>query len=336
MKSLDKKGSILIGVLWSLFFLSALAISINSLITPQLNLAAKLRDRVMLRNFAEAGMKRAIIEIRADKTQDYDGLNDLWSQNEEAFKEINLTDEGNFSLEYSLSEEEDEESEKRYGLIDEERKININTATAEVLNQFFKIVGEISSQEAEDITDAIIDWRDEDDEPLDNGAESSYYESLDPGYTAKNTDFEILEEILLIREMSQTIYDKVKGYMTVYGEGKVNINTADTLVLQSLGMSSSLAEKIISYREGDDGQEATEDDNNFENAQNVTSVLSANQNLSIGEVNALNAIINEDLIDVRSDHFRGHSFGSLMDRAIRSEIVFVINRDEQVRYWREF
>ena len=43
---------------------------------------------------------------------------------------------------------------------DEERKINVNTATAEVLNDFFELVVETSSQEAADISDSIVDWRD--------------------------------------------------------------------------------------------------------------------------------------------------------------------------------
>ena len=75
---------------------------------------------------------------------------------------------------------------------------------------------------------------------------------------------------------------------------------------------------------------------NFENSKNIVSVLSAHQNLSIQEIDTLNAIIDEDLIDVRSDYFRGHSFGHLKDRAVQAEIVFVMSRDERVRYWREF
>jgi len=327
-----KKGSILIGVLWSLFFMASLALAINSLITPQLILAARLRDRVMLHHITEAGMKRVIIEIRADETEEYDVFSDPWSVNEDAFKEIQLADGRYFSVKSALAGDEDE---SYYGLIDEERKININAATVEVLNKLFEIVGETSSQEAEDIADSIIDWRDEDDEPSDNGAESSYYQSLSPGYTCKNAPFDVLVELLLVKEMTQEIFDKVEGYLTVYGDGKVNLNTADVLVLQSLGMRESLAEKVITFREGDDGKIGTEDDNAFENMQNAGSLLSSKTGLSVEEIDEFNAIAGGDLAGVQSNNFSGVSVGALQEQEMSAQIVFIINRDEQIRYWRQ-
>jgi len=221
------------------------------------------------------------------------------------------------------------------GLIDEERKININTGTNDVLNEFFELVGEASPQEAADIADSIVDWRDEDDEPSDNGAESSHYEGLDPGYTCKNANFDILEELLLVKGVTQEIYDKVKDYLTVYGDGKVNLNTADVLVLQSLGMRSSLAKKVIAFREGDDGKIGTEDDNAFNSMEDAPMLLSGKVGLNAEEINEFIAITESDLAGVRSDNFRGISWGALQDREISTEIVFVINRDEQIRYWRQ-
>ena len=335
MSDRTEQGSILIVVLWSLFFLAALALVINISITPQLDLAMRLRDRGMLYYFAKAGIKRAIIEIKADETGKYDTLNESWSHDEEAFKEIELTDEGYFNLEHLLDGKEDAEEEKRYGLVDEEGRININTAPVDVLRNLFEIIGEASFQEATDIADSIVDWRDEDEEPSDNGAESPYYQDLDSAYFCKNAAFEVLEELLLVREMTQTIFDKVKDYITIYGEGAVNINTADVLVLQSLGMSDTLAEKILLFREGDDGREATEDDNFFDNTQTVTTVLSGKRSLSPEETGQLDGIVGDGLIGVRSDHFRGHSLGGFLDRDVFMEIVFVINRDEEILYWRE-
>jgi type II secretory pathway component PulK len=305
------------------------------MITPQLSLAAKLRDRIILRQIAEAGIKRAIIEIRADETDGYDVFHDAWSANEDAFKEIQLADGRYFSVKYTISGGEDAEDETAYGLIDEERKINLNTATADVLKELLELAAEASSQEAVDIADAIIDWRDEDDEPSDNGAESSYYEGLSPGYICKNADFDLLEELFLVKGMTQTIYDKVKDYLTVYGDGKVNLNTADGLVLQSLGMRSSLAEKVISFRKGDDGKSGTEDDNAFNSTEDAGLLLSSKVGLNAEETNEFIAITEGDLAGVQSNNFRGVSTGALQDQELETSIVFVINRDEQIRYWRQ-
>ncbi|MEZ6118955.1 MAG: type II secretion system protein GspK [Pirellulaceae bacterium] len=48
-----------------------------------------------------------------------------------------------------------------------------------------------------DIADAILDYVDEDDEPREYGAESSYYSSL--SYAAKNGPLETVEELLMVR-----------------------------------------------------------------------------------------------------------------------------------------
>jgi len=330
-----EKGSVLIAVLWSLFFLAALALVINISITPQLGLAAKLRDRAILRYLAKAGIQRAIIEIRADETQEYDALNEPWSTNEEGFKEISLTGEGYFSLEYLVSAGEDGEKEKHYGLIDEERKININRVPADVLKPFLQITAETSSQDATDIADAIVDWRDEDDEPSENGAESSYYEALEDGYPCKNAPFEVLEELRLVKGVTQTVFDKVKDRITIYGQGFININTADMFVLEGLGLSSDLAQKIISFRSGNDGREATEDDNAFKDVESIIATLSSAEGLSPAESEELEAAIGNETVGVRSDHFRGYSFGRFRDEDMSAKTVFVIDRDERIRYWRE-
>ena len=75
-----KQGSILIVVLWALFFLSMLAVAIGAYIRPQLALANKLKDRARMYYLAKAGVKRAILEITKDETDAYDALKELWKK----------------------------------------------------------------------------------------------------------------------------------------------------------------------------------------------------------------------------------------------------------------
>lgn len=331
----SRQGSLLVAVLWSLFFMASLALVINTLITPQLTLAGKLRDRVILRHIAEAGVKRAIVEIRADETEGYDMLNDPWGINEDAFKEIELDDGRFVSVKYTTAGTGEDEGEEFYGLSDEESKININTATVDVLEYMFEELVGTTSQEASDLADAIIDWRDEDDEPEDNGAEDSYYEGLSEGYSAKNANFDILEELLLVKGFSKEIYDQVAPYLTVYGNGKVNLNTAGVTVMECLGMRTSLAENVIAYREGDDGRIGTEDDREFNSAGDAPALLSSKISLNAEELNEFTAIAEGDLVDVISDNFRGISYGALQEEELQTHIEFVINRDEEIRFWKE-
>ncbi|MHC4994098.1 MAG: type II secretion system minor pseudopilin [Planctomycetota bacterium] len=83
------------------------------------------------------------------------------------------------------------EDEQAFGLIEEASKININTATAQMLARLPNMTDEIAA--------AIVDWRDEDSNVTAGGAESEYYLLLDDGYEAKNEDFETIEELLLVR-----------------------------------------------------------------------------------------------------------------------------------------
>jgi type II secretory pathway component PulK len=76
------------------------------------------------------------------------------------------------------------------GPVDEASKININLAPYEVLMQLPMITPEFAA--------AIVDWRDEDDELTENGAEASMYTLLDNAYNIKNSPFETLEELRLV------------------------------------------------------------------------------------------------------------------------------------------
>ena len=54
----------------------------------------------------------------------------------------------------------------------------------------------------EEIADAIIDWRDEDDTPSEGGAEAGYYENLQYGYMARNGPFRTIRELLLVKDVT--------------------------------------------------------------------------------------------------------------------------------------
>ncbi len=303
-------------------------------IAPQLSLVGRLRDRLYIHYLAEGGVKRAALEVRTDETQDFDALNDSWSSNEEDFKEIPLGQGGFFSVKYQVAEGPEEE-QYRYGLVDEESRININTASGESLQRLLESAGEVSSQEAKDITDSLLDWIDEDDDPRGNGAEEGYYANLQKKHSCPNAKFEVLEELLLVKGMTAEIFDKVKGHLTVYGNGPINVNTAGEAVLRALGMSEGLVEKILRFRRGNDNEEATQDDNVFESAETMADVLNASVGLSQEEVNELIVVVSAGWVRVKSHHFRGESYGWREDGDFMKKILFVVDRQGQIKYWQE-
>ncbi len=85
------------------------------------------------------------------------------------------------------------------------------------------------------LVDPIIDWVDKNDNAESNGAEDATYQVLPFPYHAKNGPLDTLEEILYIKGITQEVYQKIAPYLTVSTtDGKINVNTADLLILQSL------------------------------------------------------------------------------------------------------
>ena len=106
---------------------------------------------------------------------------------------------------------------------------------------------------------SIIDWTDSDDQVTclpfiqqeNLGAESSYYSKLQTPYRCKNAPLDTTEELLLVKGITQEVFNRIYDCVTVYGDGKININSASRQVIECLSekMDAVLAEMIIDRRE---------------------------------------------------------------------------------------
>lgn len=118
--------------------------------------------------------------------------------------------------------------------------------------------------EAYTIVDSLVDWIDEDERESDNGAESGYYLALEKPYECRNGPVQYIGELLLVKGISpELLFGKgekkgLADYLTVYGkDGKININTVDSLLVKSLNpqISDELAEKFHNFRIDEDNEE---------------------------------------------------------------------------------
>ena len=125
----------------------------------------------------------------------------------------------------------------------------------------------LEEDEAYGIVDALVDWIDEDERESDNGAESSYYQALKTPYECRNGPIQYIEELLLVRGIGpKLLFGKgeekgLANYLTVYGEdGKININTADPLLLKSMNpqISDELAKELQAFRTDEENEEQLE------------------------------------------------------------------------------
>ncbi|MHC4194016.1 MAG: hypothetical protein ACYSP9_07560, partial [Planctomycetota bacterium] len=157
-----KKGSVLVAVFWVVMLL----IVISHTVGRNSRLDTKVRfvrtDDTLCKWACRAGIERAIAVLN-DDLRAGDSLNDLWSENDADFNDVQF---GECIFEVSV--------------IDEAGKLNVNTVSGE---QLLRLEEEGMTEE---IADAIIDWRDDDDDPKQGGAEIGYYENLRYGYKIRN------------------------------------------------------------------------------------------------------------------------------------------------------
>lgn len=330
------RASALIITLWVLGFLTILVVNLGFLVRSQLQFADHLQDRLKMYYLARAGIERAVAELSIDESRNYDALNESWANNEKLFKDYSFGG-GFISISYNPGSLEGQEEMTLYGAMDESSKIDINSVSSDILITLLERIGQVETEEAIDIARAIIDWRDQDIVLSPGGAEDEYYQGLSSPYKCKNGKFQILQELLLVKGLTPEIFSAIKEVITVYGTEQVNINTASFSCLYALGLSTSLCERIIEFRQGSDGIAGTEDDYIFKSPVELMNIGS----LFTEEATQINNLISRNMLTVRSSIFRVNSLGILKNaRGSRSrEIVCVLKRQEnkgaKILYWHE-
>jgi len=263
---ITNKGSILITTLWIVSILAVMAVGIGFRVSVETRLSKYYAESQKALYLAKAGVIKSQYLLSSSK-KDYDyvyecGIDYSEDNNPEQIfgYDMNIMESGSFSVYYELFPDSDEPL-KVYGVADEERKININADKLAKGNigEYRRMLSVLDADITEDIIDAIIDWQDTDETTTGfGGAESFYYESLPKPYSSKNEDYEIIHELLLVKGVSRELYEKLKNYLTVYGDGKVNINTASMKVVNAVigdgkGTYGGLLNSIAEYKAGADG-----------------------------------------------------------------------------------
>ena len=317
--NINNRGMALLLVISVISLLTVIIVQFNRNMSNELVRSYQFRDRTQLHALAESGVNLGIAALYTDTyVSDSDTVHDNWNKIVELpFEDlvggseirVKVTDlSGKFQLN-SLVETVTEGGENQGNRItpEESRKVFINLLTSGE----FLLEDDFQAQE---IADAIIDWIDSDDDETAYGAESSYYESLDPAYQARNGLMELPMEILSIKGVSKELLygnDEKKGlseYITVFGnDGKINLNTADPLII------AAFDDRI----DGKDVELLTEFRNSEENIESLGNPLWYQDVAGWPGFVQLNS----DLISVSSNFFK-----------IESEAVLVNGRLQMTAY----
>lgn len=324
----DSRGSILISSLWIVGILALLAVGIGFRAVLELRLNERSMDRLRATYFARAGVFKAQDLLLRDKPAPYDnlytcGVTFAEGENPERVfgGETNKLDGGSFSIYYDTKG-----GGKQYGLMDEERRININVAgnkPADVA-EFKRMMKSLSSNLTDETVNAILDWQDEDSDPLPGDAEDPYYMNLEHPYHCKNWKFIAPEELLLVKGITPQIFDEIKDSITVWGSGKINVNTAPEKVLNAVfnddGHYNDLISKIRSFQRGPDLTEGTADDGHF---VNIPEDMSQALDLSLPESVRIATL--SGFLTTTSTAFRIVSHGTAGN--VTRTVTYVVERD---------
>ena len=184
-----------------------------------------------------------------------------------------------------------------YRVRDEQGYLNVNTSDpAAWLN--------VEGMDSECVA-CILDWIDADDNLRSQGAEADFYGRLDQPYATKNQPCVVPKELIYVRPVTRASYmgdelanvqdtpenetdglslwitgrqedDQNLGLLnlfTVYGDGRVNINTVGEEILSALpGIDEQATLAVLMYRAGGDGMVGTDDDVTLRSAQELMNI----------------------------------------------------------------
>jgi general secretion pathway protein K len=112
--------------------------------------------------------------------------------------------------------------------------VDINKADDTVLHALF-VAGGTSDAQAQQLAHAVMDWRDADDLLHMHGAEDDDYRSAGLPWTARDADFERVEELQYVFGMTGDVYRAVLPYVTVHsGQSGLDIEAAPEFLINAL------------------------------------------------------------------------------------------------------
>lgn len=307
---MNRNGIILIASLWIIAILAVLAAGIGFRMSLEARLSKYNIDRLRASYLAKAGVFRAEELLAYDSSSDYDTLTECGIApvpEGETLAGIFRGElkTGSFSVGYK-------DAVMVPGMTDEERKININKADRQVLKRLFG-----NDEAADSIAACVIDWRDTNTSPEPGGAENEdYYSKLDRPYKCRNADFVCVEEILLVKGVNVDIYKSVSNLITVYGDGRINLNTAPDKVLIAIGLSQPATDAIIYARVSQEHPNGV----TYMTIDDAQAVLIANN---------IPDLIDRNAFTTRSDYFRIESIGEVRNNGLKKNIVCIVHRLRQ-------
>jgi general secretion pathway protein K len=220
-----QRGFALILVIWSLVLLTSLATGFALAVRHEIRVAGDMAATARAEAAASAALHAAVLALISTDREA------RW-QADAAVHEIPWPD-ARLSVQVKA----------------ESGRIDLNRAPRELI--FGLLAQFVPAANAEALADAVIDWRDADDEPGPAGAEQDAYAQAGYGYGPANGAFNSVGELKRVMGFDDRITEALRPYLTVYSRRpRINAVSAELVVLLSVpGMDRETAGALMTQRE---------------------------------------------------------------------------------------
>lgn len=326
----DRNGSIFIVGLWMLLFLGALAVAVGVVVGSRVELTRRLDLRLQGYYAAKAGVARAIVVLAAD-TNDWDGLGERWANSP-----VDFSNRLQGSIGYVLLAARGTSaggSVTNAGLNDEMARVDINHASVALVAGLLEAVGGLGSVQAGVLAERIDRIRKAAERPR-------VLIAADETEARAQGAFRSIHELLLVEGIDQGLFSRIRGYVTVYGGNRVNLNTAEAGVLLAIARAAdpaaeraapaaqSLVRKVLKFRESGGIFESII-------GPRMTGALAQEAELTAEEGQLLQRM--SPYLTVSSDCFRGYAAGTGSNGSQHLRTIEFVwdRRQEEMLFWHE-
>ncbi len=169
------------------------------------------------------------------------------------------------------------------GFVDESGKLPLNSLDEGTLYLLFTEMG-FNTVDSLKLTNCLLDWIDEDDEPRIDGAESDLYAAAEWPHGASNQPVRHLDELAVVEGFRTLFFDEsgrpneafrtFADTVSVHADGTLNANSVSALALRAYaGFGEPQTAALAAYRAGADGIPGTADDRHFARPEEIAGVF---------------------------------------------------------------
>ena len=219
------RGFALILVIWVLVLLSLLAVGFSSQVRVETATGSWLSDQVQLQSSANAAVHRAMLGLAAEDDEQ------RWYPDGSTHQMV----WNDFDIQIVVR--------------NESGKVDINYAPRGLLLRLIQqMPGNLDSNA---LSDALIDWRDRDNQVSAFGAEGPEYLAAGLSHLPSNGPLSSISELTQVMGFDSALVESLRPYITVHARRpKVDVYSASEVVLASIpGISNAIARDFIRDRQ---------------------------------------------------------------------------------------